>query len=596
MRAARKGQLPPRAIRAGRLLTSTWVRLAPLVLITCAATVLGQQRGGNAAPSPAASPAAATDGSADPMLRAMSEELNRSRTSLKMDNLPAPYYIEFHVSDVDDFTAEASFGAIRLNQRAHSRTLRVVVRVGDYKHDSYAGPGTGVASLAPLDNDPVALRRALWLAADRAYKSATQALASKQAAQNQLSADQGFDDFAHAQPLQSIGPLARLNIDTQHWADMLVNSTALFKSDPKLQSFSAQAHFRVLNQYFVNSEGTVTRQGSEVDALAISGTTQAADGMRLERTPDFVASKTADLPTPEKFQAAAAGVIEDLKALREAPLVEEDYQGPLLFAADAAADEVFTMIGPMVRANGNAAAGRGRGGPNNAPGRGGRGAAQAAGNPTSNYKTRVLPTFMSVFDDPTMSTFQGRSLVGNYDIDDEGVRAAKVSLIEKGQLVNYLLGREPMRDFPDSNGHGRAGPGQTPRASISNLVLQAVQPLSPDELKKKLIDLCRSDNKPYGYYIKTLSLQNPGLLYRVYVQDGHEELVRGAIFNEFDERSLRNDMIAAGSDPIVSNQDAAIPTTVISPSLLFSDLELRRGSDKNPTLPKYNPPDLTSSR
>jgi predicted Zn-dependent protease len=466
--------------------------------------------------------------------------------------------------------------------------------VGNYKQDSYAGPGTGVTSLAPLDNDPVALRRALWLAADRAYKSATQALASKQAAQNQLSADPGFDDFAHAQPLQSIGPLARLDIDTQRWADMLVNSTALFKSDPQLQSLSAQAHFRVLNQYFVNSEGTITRQGSEVDALAISGTTQAADGMRLERTPDFVANKIADLPTPEKFQASAAGVIADLKALREAPLVEEDYQGPLLFGADAAADEVFAMIGPMVRANGNAPAGRGRGGPN-VPG-GGRGAAQSAANPTSNYKSRILPTFISVFDDPAMSTFQGTSLVGNYDIDDEGVRAAKVSLVEKGQLVNYLLGRQPMRDFPDSNGHGRAGPGQTPRASISNLILQAAQPLSPDELKKKLLDLCRSDNKPYGYYVKTLSLQGPGLLYRVYVQDGHEELVRGAIFNEFNERSLRNDLIAAGSDPIVSNRDAAIPTTVISPSLLFGDLELRRGSDKNPTLPKYNPPDLTSAR
>jgi predicted Zn-dependent protease len=509
-----------------------------------------------------------------------------------MGNLPAPYYVEFHVSDVDDFVAEASFGAIRLNQRTHSRTLRVVVRVGDYKQDSYTGPATGVTSLAPLDNDPVALRRALWLAADRAYKSATQALASKQAAQNQLSADQGFDDFAHAQPLQSIQPLARLDVDTERWTRMLVNSTGLFKSDPKLQSFSAQAHFRVLNQYFVNSEGTVTRQGSEVDSLGIAGTTQAADGMLLERSPDFVASKTVDLPAPEKFQAAAAGVIGDLKALREAPLVEEDYQGPLLFGADAAADEVFAMIGPMVRANGNVPAGRGRGGPNNAPaGRGGRGAAQSATNPTSNYKTRVFPVFMSVFDDPTMSTFQGRSLVGNYEIDDEGVRATKVSLIEKGQLVNYLLGRQPMRDFPDSNGHGRAGPGQTPRASIGNLVLQAAQPLSPEELKKKLIDMCRDDNKPYGYYV-----QVPGLLYRVYVQDGHEELVRGAVLNEFDERSLRNNMVAAGSDPIVSNRDAAIPSTVISPSFLFDDLELRRGSDKNPTLPKYNPPDLTASR
>ncbi len=570
------------AIRKARAI---WPWVAPLFLLACTASVAGQQKGAVAA-APAASPAGTVGAPADPVLQAMSEEINRSKTRLKMDNLPAPYYIEFHVSDVDDFDAEASFGALRLNQRIHSRSLRVVVRVGDYKQDSYAGPGTGVSELAPLDNDPVALRRALWLAADRAYKAATQALANKQATQSQFSADQGFDDFSHAKPLQSVRPVAKLNIDAKTWTDMLVNSSALFKSDPKLESFSAQAHFRVLNEYFANSEGTVTRQGSEVDSLTISGSTQAADGMRLDRTPVFVASKTAELPTPEKFQAAAAGVIDALKALREAPLVEEDYRGPVLFAPDAAADEVFAMIAPMVGANANAPGGRG--------GRGGA-APRAAANPTSNYKSRVLPMFLSVFDDPTMSTFQGRSLVGNYEIDDEGVRAEKVSLIEKGQLVNYLLGREPMRDFPDSNGHGRAGPGQTPRASLGNLVLQASQPLSSEELQKKLIDMCRDENKPYGYYVEALSQQNPGLLYRVYVQDGRKKLVRGAVFNEFDARSLRNDVVAAGSDPVVSNRGAAIPASVISPSLLFDDLELQRSNDKNAKLPEYNPPDLTSS-
>ena len=584
MSAARRAGPEPHASQA-RVVSSIWPWVTPFFLLACAATVAGQQKAGTAQP-PTPSTTAAPEAPADPVLQAMSEEVNRSKTRLKMDNLPAPYYIEFHVSDVDDFRAEASFCALRLNQRVHSRSLRVVVRVGDYKQDSYTGPGLGVTDLAPLDNDPVALRRSLWLAADRAYKAATQALANKQAAQSQYSADQGFDDFAHAQPLQSIQPVAKLDMDTRPWTEMLVNSSALFKSDPKLQSLSAQVHFRVLNEYFVNSEGTVTRQGSEVDSLAISGSTQAADGMRLDRTPVFVASKIADLPTPEKFQAAAASVVEVLKALRDAPLVEKDYRGPVLFAPDAAADEVFAMIGPMVSPNVTAPGGRGQAG----------GAApRAVGNPTSNYKSRVLPTFLSVFDDPTMSTFHGKSLVGNYEIDDEGVRAAKVAVIENGELVNYVLRRQPMRDFPDSNGHGRAGPGQAPRASISNLVLQSSQPLSPDDLKKKLIDLCRADDRPYGYYVEALSRQNPGLLYRVYVQDGHKELVRGAIFNEFEARSLRSGVVGAGNDPIVSSRDAVIPTTVISPSLLFDDLEIQRSSDNNPQLPEYDPPELTSS-
>ena len=164
----------------------------------------------------------------------MLAEMERSKTQLKMDNLPAPYYVEYHVSDVDEFDAEAAFGALRLNQRTHGRSLRVVVRVGDYKQDSFGpGAGQGVADRAPLDNDPVALRRALWLATDRAYKAATQALASKKAAQSQFSGDQGFDDFAHAQPLQSVGPLAKLDVDSKPWTDALVKSSALFRTDPQ---------------------------------------------------------------------------------------------------------------------------------------------------------------------------------------------------------------------------------------------------------------------------------------------------------------------------------------------------------------------------
>ncbi len=84
--------------------------------------------------------------------------------------------------------------------------MRVVVRVGDYKQDSYYGPGVGTASFAPLDNDPIALRWQLWAATDQAYKAASQALAMKKAALSQFSADQPFDDFAKATPLQSIEP------------------------------------------------------------------------------------------------------------------------------------------------------------------------------------------------------------------------------------------------------------------------------------------------------------------------------------------------------------------------------------------------------
>ena len=553
--------------------------LAALIALSCAKPASGQKKV-ESNTSPASRAAVDTKQSAapyDPVLSAMREELERSKSHVKMDDVSAPYYIEYRLSDVQEYNAEATFGALRENQSVHVRSIRVVVRVGDYKQDSYYGPGIGVVDLAPLDNDSIALRRQLWNATDRAYKAASEAFASKKALLSQYSAEQPFDDFAKAPSLQSIGPLAKLEFSPEAWKLSLEKSTELFRSDPKIQSLSADLRFRAVNVYFVNTEGTITRQGFAAYSIQLSAATQAADGMRLGRSPFYMAATAAELPQPEKLQADMAKMLESLKDLREAPLVEEDYRGPVLFSNDAATDVFTGLVGNNVL------------GIRPKPGE----SARTIGEFSSSYKSRVLPEFLSVVDDPTMKSFQGKSLIGNYEIDEEGVRAQLVPLIKDGMLVDYLLSRMPIRDFPDSNGHGRAAPGQPPIPSIGNLIVQPKQPLPTEELKKKLIEMCKQQNKPYGYYVETLSGYDPRLLYRVYVNDGHEELVRGAVFNELDVRTLRNDLVAAGDDPLVSNREGAIPTTVICPSILFDELEVKRTDQKNAKLPEYPPPALT---
>jgi TldD protein len=540
--------------------------VAALLLFICAMPVGAQQKAAKMAYA-----------SSDPVLQAMREELARSKSQLKMENVPPPYYIEYRVTDLDYYEAEAAFGALRQTQRSRARSARVVVRVGDYKQDSYYGPGMGTVDLAPLDDDPIALRRQLWLATDQAYKQASEALASKKAVLSRFTADQPFDDFAHAPALESIGPLAKLEFDPRPWNGMLQKATALFRTDPKIQSLTASVRFRAQNLYFVNSEGTVTRQGHTAYFAVMAGTTQAADGMRLDRSPYYSAGSLSELPTPEKFQADMVAMLATLKELREAPQVEEEYRGPVLFSSDAASDIFSGMIG------GNVLGRRPK------PGE----SARTEGDFASSYKSRVLPTFLTVIDDPTLKMFNGKTLIGGYEIDDEGVRAATVPVVQNGELVNYLMGREPIRDFPASNGHGRAGPGQPPVPSVGILLVQSKQAMPPEGLKKKLIEICRQEGKPYGYFVDTLSGYNPRLLYRVYEKDGRQELVRGAVFNELDPRTLRNDLVAVGNDLLVSNREAQIPTTVIAPSILFDELEVKRTDAKNAKLPEYPPPDLT---
>jgi predicted Zn-dependent protease len=211
----------------------------------------------------------------------------------------------------------------------------------------------------------------------------------------------------------------------------------------------------------------------------------------------------------------------------------------------------------------------------------------------TSYKTRVLPKFVTVVDDPTMKTFGGKDLLGSYDVDSEGVMTRQVTLINDGMLENYLLGRQPLRDFSASNGHGRATPGGAPQPSVGVLLVKSSEPESPKALNDKLKQMAAAQDKAYGYRVDTLGPGNsPRLLYRIYANDGHEELVRGAVFNELDVRSLRNDLSALGDDPLVSNRMSGLPQTIIAPSLLFDELEVKRADTTKEKLPEYPAPEL----
>ncbi len=565
--------------RSSALLSYTQLtRMAMAALLALNATASQAASEGSKPVPDAAMVAAHAAAKGDGLLEALLMELDRSKAQLKMDQVQAPYYIEYRVNEVEDIGAEAAYGALRENQHIHVRVLRVVVRIGDYMQDSYFGRGQGESSILPLDNDPIALRHQIWLATDDAYKAAGQALAEKQAAMKQFSTDPNpVDDFAKSPKMIAVEPTASLKIDEAAWKKTLEDVTSLYKQYPDVQSVTASARFSAINEYLVNSEGTVTRCGKTTYSVQLSGSAQAADGMRLSRSPAFMVARPEELPTRAALMGEAKKMLETVVALRQAPIVEEEYRGPVLFAADAADDIVSSLIGQNLLGQKPQL-----GKPN-----------RTTGAFATSYKTRVLPNFLTVVDDPTMKDFQGKSLVGSYAVDSEGVKAQAVNTIENGMLANYLVGRQPIRDFPASNGHGRAAPGSFPGPSIGVLLVKSSDAQAPDELKKKVIQMVKEQGKEYGYRVETLGPGNaPRLLYRVYAKDGHEELVRGAVFNELDIRAIRNDLIAVGDDPLVSNRAGAAPTTIISPSLLFGELEVKRADTSKDKLPDYPAPSL----
>ena len=453
--------------------------------------------------------------------------------------------------------------------------------MGDYKTDSSGGRVDGQIELAALADDPIAIRSALWTATDAAYKSALDAYASKQAELKQVQTPPQADDFSHEKPIVSLANPATLKVDQAAWAARVAADSGLYRTDPSVSAAAQDVQYslasfeaRVTTTWLVNSEGAIVRKSASSFQETFGVGTQAADGMHVDRSFATVGVSAADLDSPEAFRKHAVAEIASLADLRKAPVVEEEYHGPILLSADASTDILRVLLARGVAAT------RPRLGTD----------ARTNGPFASSFHTRVLPDFLDVVDDPSLKTWQGHSLLGAYVIDDQGVPAQPVKLIDGGRLDGFLIGRDPVRDFPQSNGHARATVAGAPQPAIGVLKITAQNGVSDDELNQKLLAMIKDRGISSAYYVETMGgAFTPRLLYRVSA-DGKRQLVRGAVLDDLDQRALRSSVEAAGKDLWVGNYPGEVPQTVLGPALLFSDGTVKRANEKNDKLPFYPPP------
>jgi hypothetical protein len=522
----------------------------------------------------------------DPVLRAMQAELDREQAQLLLPGMERPYFIEYRLDDFTTYEAVANFGALVREEPGHQRIVRVTVRIGSYTTDSSSNRGEGSIILAPTDNNPEAIRYCLWAATDEAYKNALRAYTAKQAALKRFETPPTEKDFAPAKPVVHIGPLVPLEIDRAEWTRRIVEASGLYASDPEVRSFAADVQYSssslralAVNRYLVNTEGTAVREGYAGYSATISVGGQAPDGMPLGRENGTVAATASQLESWPVFRRRVLDNIKSLQALRNAPLVSaEDYHGPVLFSGDAATDVMDRLFIPNVEAQ--------------RPELGTT--ARTQGEYTSSFHASVLPDFMSVTDDPLETTFAGQTLLGAYAVDDEGVPAQAVDVVVNGKLQNYLIGRTPIRDFPESNGHGRAAVGQAARSQSGVMIFKSNAPLNPAAMNTRLLAMAKDQGHDV-YAVETLGGELvPRVLYQVH-PDGSRQLVRGAVFDELDNRSLRSGIIAAGDDEFVDNSLGSVPATTIAPSLLFEDIGVKRATTEQQKLPYYDPPSLSAT-
>lgn len=574
----------------------------------------------------------AEPGDSDQTLRAMRDELQRSRDRLQIEGLERPFYIEYRLLDLDTRTVTASFGAILSSSTTRNRYMKVEVRVGDYKLDSSnfitddAFRGfIGSTGTVGIDRDYDSLRQDLWLATDQAYKEALDALSRKRAFLRSLARPPDIDDFSRERSVVLLNPRVEPDWTARNWDEEAKGASAALRAYAQLYSTRVTYHLIHATHYLMNSEGTEIRVSRSLAAIEASLETQADDGMPLHHFYAAYAPRPAELPPIETVRGEVERVSQELMALRTAPPAP-DYVGPVLFEAPAAGSLVAQMLGPSVS--------------------GARPPLAmlpmfdqlmermgARSEWVGRLGTRVFPSSVTLADDPTAKEFQGRPLAGSYEVDEEGVRGARVVLVENGVLRNLLMSRRPGPDFERSNGHGRAAFLNEPRPAVSNLVFQASDGQQPAELRRKFFEKCREASRPWCLVVQqmdnpALGLHHqedfselvaglaagaasgdrvPLLLYRVHVADGREELLRGARLIGLNLRALRN-LAGMGNDPAVftfqqsqatgfggtalgafgSAQSGGLPSAVVAPSLLFEEVEVRgaRGEPRRrPLLP-----------
>ena len=571
----------------------------------------------------------------DQTLRAMHDEMERNRARLQLPGVEKPFYLEYRLLDLDVRSVTASFGDIVSSTTTRNRLMSVEARIGDYHLDSsnfISEDGfqgfLGSTGEVGIDHDYNSLRQDLWLATDQAYKEAATQMSLKQAFLRSLTKPPEIDDFSQEPAVVKIDPRVEPDWTSRKWEDEARAASAALRNFPQLYGTRVNYYFVYATYYLMNSEGTEIRTSRSLAAVEAAFDTQADDGMPLHNYFVAYVAKPGDVPDAAAISKGLTQVASELMQLRASPLVP-DYTGPVLFDAPAAGSTLAQVLAAslsgarpplsmmaafdeiMTRMGGRSEWG-GRVG------------------------TRVLPSTVSLTDDPTMKEFQGHPVLGDYEVDDEGVKAQRVEIVQNGILKNQLMSRRPGPDFGTSNGHARSAQLSDTKALSSNLIFQASDALSAADLKKKFLEACHQDGHEWCLEIKrmdnpalsSLGQQDfsdfigsvaggiasgehiPLLYYRVYVADGREELVRGGHIEGLTLRSLRN-ILAVGDDLAVYNYmqnpaggfagtalgsfgsaQGGIPSSVVAPSLLLEEVEIRGFHGEPRRLPLVPAPSL----
>jgi TldD protein len=521
------------------------------------------------------------------LMDAMTMELHRAFTSLgrpgpgkpESDKQLPPYFLSYAVSDASFVSIRAQFGALVDSSTNHVRLADVQVRLGDPKLDNTHGDhrGSAVNSLQlPLGDDREALARSLWLATNTGYGTALDNyLRVKTEAEVRAKEEDTSPDFSQEAPQTHLGkPAPPVAVDKAAWEQRVRALSNVFRQYPDVYGNVVMLTAQNETDYYTSSEGSRVVTPHLAARLVVLAVTRADDGMDLFREQTFEAETVEELPAQAELEAAIRKLGKSLEELRKAP-VTEPFDGPAILSGRAAAVFFHEVLGHRLEGQ------RQRGD-------------EEGQTFTKDIGKEILPTFLSVADDPTRTKFGSSWLSGAYEYDDEGEKARRVDLIDDGVLKTFLMSRLPIANFSASNGHGRAQTGRMPTGRQGNLIVTSTKSEPEAALRVQLIDEAKKQGKPYGLYFEDISSGFavttrsspqafqviPLVVWRVYVDGRPDELVRGVSIVGTPLAAMKR-ILATGDKSEVFNgecgaESGTVPVSAVAPAMLLSEIETQK--------------------
>lgn len=518
----------------------------------------------------------ASDETPSVIFRAMQEEMSRSLNHLKFEDFPTPYYVNYQLHHNLHSEVLGSLGALLDTATTEKRVLFVDVRVGTPKFDSSTPQSHQyqVEQFVPLDNKLGPIKRSLWYETDLRYKQAIMNFLKKKS--RHFSGVENYEEWDFSMgnpPVVWLNDAPKIETNLHKWEDLVRKVSETFGKSPDIEKSSIKISLDHSSRYLLDSDGNQIRDGTAIYTIALEAWTKNEAGIQIHDEDKRFFTTPEKIPSETQLIELAAELVKRIKALAKSPKTEP-YVGPAIFSPDATAVLFHEAIGHRLEGSRLRTVSDGK-------------------TFLKKIGTYIVPEFITVEDNPGLQSYQGQDLLGHYQYDDEGQRGEKVVLVEKGVLKNILLSRTPVLGFRKTNGHARSDGIKAPMSRMSNFIVRSDNQVSLEQLKNILIKETKRQNKPYGLIVKkmisgetitdTRDFQmfkgTPLYLFKIYPEDGREEMVRGLEFLGT-PLSLIRKIMATGDDTKVINgycvaESGSIPVTTITPSVLLSEVEMQ---------------------